>query len=124
MFQLNSHPPLADLPSFADGWFYIQDPSTLLAVRELAPKSGETILDFCAAPGGKLTYIAQLMGNDGQLIAQDLTPQRIKLIKENCARMGVSSVEGSRSAAVSAAAATNAKERWKVTGSLDACEAR
>jgi 16S rRNA (cytosine967-C5)-methyltransferase len=93
LLQLVSHPPLADLASFQDGWFYVQDPSTLLAVHELAPRPGETILDFCAAPGGKLTMIAQVTHNDGRLIAQDLTAARIELIKENCARLGVTSVE-------------------------------
>jgi 16S rRNA (cytosine967-C5)-methyltransferase len=53
VFELRGHPPLAALGSFQDGWFYVQDPSTLLAVRQLDPQPGETILDLCAAPGGK-----------------------------------------------------------------------
>jgi len=60
VFELKSHPPLAKLGSFRDGWFYLQDPSTLLAPALLDPQPGETILDFCAAPGGKTTFIAQL----------------------------------------------------------------
>ena len=71
VFELKSHPPLSRLPSFQQGWFYVQDPSTLLAVRELDPQPGETVLDLCAAPGGKLTAIAQLMRNEGRLIAHD-----------------------------------------------------
>ena len=63
-----SHPPLTMLESFRQGWFYIQDPSTVLAVRELDPRPGETILDLCAAPGGKATFIAQLMNNEGRVI--------------------------------------------------------
>ena len=93
VFELKSHPPLAKLPSFQQGLFYIQDPSTLLAVRELNPQPGETILDLCAAPGGKTTYIAQLMQNRGKLIAHDLAPERLKLIEENCARLGVTRAE-------------------------------
>ena len=54
VFELKSHPPLNRLPSFQQGLFYVQDPSTLLAVRELDPQPGETVLDLCAAPGGKL----------------------------------------------------------------------
>ena len=93
VFELKAHPPLASLPSFQQGRFYIQDPSTLLAVHELAPRAGETILDLCAAPGGKLTYAAQLMGNEGRLVAHDTNPERLKLMEENCRRLGVSCVE-------------------------------
>lgn len=92
VFQLQSHPPLAKLPSFQQGFFYVQDPGTLLAARELDPRPGETILDLCAAPGGKTTYLAQLMQNQGQLIAHDTAPERLKLIEENCARLGVTCV--------------------------------
>jgi len=93
VFELKSHPPLASLGSFRDGWFYIQDPSTLLAVRELDPQPGETILDLCAAPGGKTTFIAQQMNNQGRLVAHDTFPDRLKLIEENCQRLGVTCVE-------------------------------
>ena len=89
VFELESHPPLGRLPSFEQGLFYVQDPSTLLAVRELDPQPGECVLDLCAAPGGKLTAIAQLMRNEGRLLAHDTTPERLKLIEENCARLGV-----------------------------------
>jgi 16S rRNA (cytosine967-C5)-methyltransferase len=93
VFELKSHPPLARLTSFQQGLFYVQDPSTLLAVKALDPKPGETILDLCAAPGGKLTYIGQLMKNEGRLVAHDLSPERLKLVKENCARLGVTCVQ-------------------------------
>ena len=91
-FELKSHPPLARLGSFRDGWFYVQDPSTLLAPVVLAAQPGETILDLCAAPGGKTTLIAQLINNQGKIIASDPDPQRLKLLRENCARLGVTCV--------------------------------
>jgi 16S rRNA (cytosine967-C5)-methyltransferase len=93
VFRLKSHPPLATLPSFGQGLFYIQDPSTLLAVHELAPEPGERILDLCAAPGGKLTYIAQLTQNQGLLVAHDTSAERLEMVRENCTRLGVTSVE-------------------------------
>jgi 16S rRNA (cytosine967-C5)-methyltransferase len=92
-FELKSHPPLNSLPSFRDGWFYLQDPSTLLAVHELAPQPGETILDLCAAPGGKTTFIAQQMNNAGKIVAHDSFADRLKLIRENCKRLGVTCAE-------------------------------
>jgi 16S rRNA (cytosine967-C5)-methyltransferase len=93
IFELKSHPPLAQLPSFQQGFFYIQDPSTLFAVRELNPQPSKTVLDLCAAPGGKTTYIAQITKNEGKIIAYDTSTDRLNLIEENCARLGVTSVE-------------------------------
>ncbi len=92
-FELKSHPPLNSLGSLRDGWFYIQDPSTLLAPTLLDPQPGETVLDMCAAPGGKTTFLAQLMHNEGKIIATDISPDRLKLIRDNCARLGVNIVE-------------------------------
>jgi 16S rRNA (cytosine967-C5)-methyltransferase len=93
VFELKSHPPLASLDSFRQGWFYLQDPGTLLAACELGAQPGETILDMCAAPGGKTTFIAQLINNQGRIVAQDISEERLKLIRENCARLGVACVE-------------------------------
>jgi len=93
VFELKSHPPLSRLPSFQQGLFYVQDPSTLLAVRELDPQPGECVLDLCAAPGGKLTAIAQLMRNEGRLLAHDTAPERLKLVEQNCVRLGVTCVQ-------------------------------
>lgn len=92
VFELKSHPPLPSLPSFRDGWFYVQDPSTLLAVTELNPRPGETILDLCAAPGGKTTFIAQRMNNEGKIVASEVSADRLKLVQENCRRLGVTCV--------------------------------
>ncbi len=92
LFKLLKHPPLATLPTFERGLFYIQDPSTLLAVQVLDPQPGETILDLCAAPGGKTTYIAQKMQNQGQILAEDLDLRRLKRLVENSSRLGVTCV--------------------------------
>jgi 16S rRNA (cytosine967-C5)-methyltransferase len=93
VFELKSHPSLNSLASFRDGWFYVQDPGTLLAPRELGAQPGETILDLCAAPGGKTTFLAQLMRNEGKIVACDVSEDRLKLIRENCDRLGVTCVE-------------------------------
>ena len=101
VFRLEGHPSLANLPSFQAGLFYIQDPSTLLAVKELDPQPGDTVLDVCAAPGGKTTFIAQCLKNNGKVIARDNAPDRLELINENCDRLGVTCVKTELSATAS-----------------------
>jgi 16S rRNA (cytosine967-C5)-methyltransferase len=71
------------------GHCYIQDPSTPIACQILSPRAGEKILDACAAPGGKTGYIAQLMENRGTIVACDRNPERLQILKENMARLGV-----------------------------------
>lgn len=80
-------------PWIVNGLCYVQDPSTLLACDLLAPKPGEQVLDACAAPGGKTTYLAQLMANEGRIAACDLSPQRLKRLDENVKRLGATSVK-------------------------------
>src|SRR5258707_6200625 len=72
VFELHSHPSINTMPSFQQGLFYIQDPSTLLAVSILAPEPGESVLDLCAAPGGKTTFIAHVIANQGMSMGQDI----------------------------------------------------
>ena len=93
VFELKSHPLLNSLGSFRDGWFYVQDPGTLLAPLQLGAQPGETILDLCAAPGGKTTFLAQRMNNEGKITACDNSEKRLKLIRENCERLGIACVE-------------------------------
>jgi 16S rRNA (cytosine967-C5)-methyltransferase len=76
----------------APGKYYVHDPSTLIAVDVLDPQPGESMLDLCAAPGGKTTYIAQKMQNRGQIIAADSSNVRLGLVTENCRRLGISIV--------------------------------
>jgi 16S rRNA (cytosine967-C5)-methyltransferase len=92
MFELKRHPSLGRMESFQQGHFYVQDPSTVMAVGLLEVQSGQEVLDLCAAPGGKTTYLAQLLGGQGKLVAHDTSEERLALVRENCARMGVSGV--------------------------------
>ncbi len=71
------------------GHCYIQDPSTAIACQILNPKPGEKVLDACAAPGGKTSYIAQLMKNRGTIVACDRDPERLQILKKNMAGLGV-----------------------------------
>jgi 16S rRNA (cytosine967-C5)-methyltransferase len=74
----------------AHGLCYVQDPSTLIACDLLAPQPGDYVLDACAAPGGKTSYLAQLMHNQGRIIACDLYESRVDRLRVNLARLGVS----------------------------------
>jgi len=93
VFELKSAPPFASLPSFRKGGFYIQDPSTLLAAHLLDPHPGDRILDLCAAPGGKTTYLAQRLNNQALIVACDVSAPRLQRLRENCSRLGVTCVE-------------------------------
>lgn len=75
---------------------YLQDPSTALAPHLLDPKPGETILDACAAPGGKTSYIADKMGNRGTIVACDRDSRRLETLRENLRRLGISIVQSVR----------------------------
>ncbi|MBI5395270.1 MAG: 16S rRNA (cytosine(967)-C(5))-methyltransferase RsmB [Verrucomicrobia bacterium] len=94
------------LPGFSEGAFYVQDPSTLLAVELLDPQPGARVLDACAAPGGKATLIAAMMQNRGEIVAEDSSAERLKLVVANCARLSVTSVT------VRSARPPDAKETW------------
>lgn len=80
------------LPGFAEGWWTVQDSSAQLATYLLDPQPGETIVDACAAPGGKATHIAELMGDSGIVWACDRTPSRLKKVQQNVDRLGLQSV--------------------------------
>jgi 16S rRNA (cytosine967-C5)-methyltransferase len=86
---------VAELPPawLTEGLVYVQDPSTLLACDLLDPQPGETVLDACAAPGGKTSYLAELMRNEGRIVAADLWESRLARLRENMTRLGVRNVE-------------------------------
>lgn len=81
------------LPGYQQGWFAVQDLSAMQAALRLAPKPGQRVWDVCAAPGGKTCHLAELMNNSGQIIATDIRPERLRLIEENCQRLGTDIIE-------------------------------
>lgn len=72
-----------------NGTIVIQGKSSQYAVEMLAPVSGETLIDVCAAPGGKSFYAAELMNNIGCIYAFDLYDHRVKLIEKEASRLGI-----------------------------------
>ena len=92
MIRLENPGKISSLPGFDDGLFSVQDISASMAVKKLAPQKGQTIVDLCAAPGGKTTQIAELMGDFGRVIATDINGGRLKKVAENCSRLKIKSV--------------------------------
>lgn len=83
---------VTSLPGYQDGWWSVQDASAQMVGAWLDPQPGETVLDVCAAPGGKATHLAELMADQGQVWACDRTPSRLGKIRVNCDRLGLTSV--------------------------------
>jgi 16S rRNA (cytosine967-C5)-methyltransferase len=84
---------IQNLPGFSEGWWTIQDSSAQLVSYLLAPQPGEVVIDACAAPGGKTTHIAELMGDNGTVWACDRTASRLKKLQENTERLGLHSIQ-------------------------------
>lgn len=91
--EIVSSPGITRLDSFKKGLFLVQDEAAQLVALLLDPLPGETILDACAAPGGKTTQIAELMKNQGRVIALDNDPERLKMLEENIERLGMEIIE-------------------------------
>jgi 16S rRNA (cytosine967-C5)-methyltransferase len=83
--------PAAD-PRFAEGLYTVQDETSMKVAPLLDPRPGERVLDLCAAPGGKTTQLAELMGGKGVVVAVDL-PDRIGLVAESAKRLGLPNIE-------------------------------
>lgn len=84
---------LAKLAAFREGLFHIQDESSQLAVRVLDPQKGESILDICAAPGGKSFSMAEEMEDKGRIVSRDIHAHKIGLMAESAARLGITCME-------------------------------
>jgi 16S rRNA (cytosine967-C5)-methyltransferase len=81
--------PLVRTRSFREGLFYIQDMASCLATEIADPKPGTTVLDICAAPGAKTSYMAQLMQNQGTIFSVDYSKRRMCVWKRQMKRIGV-----------------------------------
>ncbi|MBE9238579.1 16S rRNA (cytosine(967)-C(5))-methyltransferase [Anabaena aphanizomenioides LEGE 00250] len=90
---ISSTGAIQNLPGFQDGWWCVQDSSAQLVGHLLDPQPGEVIIDVCAAPGGKTTHIAELMGDEGKIYACDKTASRLRKLTENAKRLNLQSIE-------------------------------
>ncbi|QHT63997.1 16S rRNA (cytosine(967)-C(5))-methyltransferase RsmB [Paenibacillus lycopersici] len=83
---------LAQSEGYRDGWWTLQDESSMLVAAVCAPEAGMNVLDCCAAPGGKTTHLAELMEDRGQVVANDVHPHKQQLIDEHAERLGLRAV--------------------------------
>lgn len=84
---------LLDTELYKMGMFTPQDESSILVAEKLDPKQGETIMDVCAAPGGKTTAIAERMNNTGRIIASDIYRRKLDLVDKEARRLGITNIE-------------------------------
>lgn len=91
--QLSGTTRIEQLPGFTEGWFTVQDETAIQAGRLLSPKSGETVLDLCAGAGTKTTHLAEMMNNQGSIVAVDVHSERLAQLEQNCARLGITIVD-------------------------------
>jgi len=86
---LSTNQPLTRTANFREGLFYIQDKASCFAAEATDPKPEMTVLDVCAAPGAKTTYLAQLMQSQGAIYSIDYSRRRMSVWRNETARMGV-----------------------------------
>ncbi|MEE9162049.1 MAG: 16S rRNA (cytosine(967)-C(5))-methyltransferase RsmB [Candidatus Neomarinimicrobiota bacterium] len=104
--KLRSHPLMSDYvaasPSPAPlltaevinaGLFIVQDPSSGAVLQVVDPQPGEVIIDLCAGPGGKTAALAERVGAEGRVLAYEIDPQRVELLRETVSRMGLGNVD-------------------------------
>ncbi|MFU2416952.1 16S rRNA (cytosine(967)-C(5))-methyltransferase RsmB [Peptacetobacter sp. AB800] len=78
---------------YKEGLFTVQDISSMLVAKVVAPKEGDMVLDVCSAPGGKSTHMAELMKNTGKIVSRDVFEHKIKVIKAAAKRLGIKNIE-------------------------------
>lgn len=91
-YKYKSKFSLASTTEYCNGFIYLQEAASQIPVLILDPKENESILDMCAAPGSKTTYISQLINNKGVIIATDSSSGRLKGLKSNLNRCGCKNV--------------------------------
>ena len=83
---------LPQLPGFAEGHWCVQDRAAQRIAPLLDPQPGQRVLDACAAPGGKATHLAELMADQGEVLALDRAPARLEQVQANAERLGLRSI--------------------------------
>ena len=92
-FQINVNKAVYELESYKKGLFHVEDISSQLCIEALAPFENCTMIDVCAAPGGKSFTAAEYMNNKGVLYSCDIYESRTDLIKEGAERLGLDCIK-------------------------------
>ena len=98
--EISGYDSLAFLETFEKGYFQVQDVSSMLVGLAASPKSGDKVMDICAAPGGKSIHVADLLNGTGHVEARDLTDYKVSMIEENIARCGFENISAKRADAL------------------------
>lgn len=89
---LSGYEALDEIEEFENGLLYVQDTASMLAVELAAPKTGDTVIDVCAAPGGKSVYAARMIDETGHVESRDLTEYKVEMIEDNIERCQLSNM--------------------------------
>lgn len=95
-FYIAGYDHLGGLESFRNGYFYVQDISSMFVSEWAGITGGEYVIDVCAAPGGKALHIAELLDGTGHVEARDLTEYKVELIGDNIRKSGLSNISALR----------------------------
>ncbi len=90
--NLSKSNKITEIPGFKEGLWTVQGEASALVSLVLAPQINDSVLDICAAPGGKTTHIASIMKNTGEITAVDSSEKRLLKVQENYERLGISNV--------------------------------
>lgn len=92
-YRLEGTEDIRLLPGFAEGFFMVQDVSSMLVCEAAGIRKGDTVLDVCASPGGKALHAGEKLLGSGRVFAGDLTENKVSLIRENIDRMKLSNTK-------------------------------
>lgn len=84
---------IENIKEFKDGLFTVQDEAAGLTAKILNPQNNDKVLDACSSPGGKTTYLAEIMKDSGEITAFDIHPHRVKLVEQAAKRLGLESIK-------------------------------
>ncbi len=92
-YEIDTASNLFSTKEFNEGWFSFQDLASGIVASLLDPDAGDTIVDACAAPGGKMAFISELSGGQAKIIACDASQSRLSKVRENIQRLGLKQIE-------------------------------